>query len=110
MIDLKKEFGKRVHQYRKTMGLSQMKFAEKADITFQTLSSIERGITFPSYPILMKIIETLNVPIVKLFCYDEETVTVKDTEVFNYTVELLEQLDYEKRKLVFKFINMLNED
>jgi len=58
----------------------------------------------------MKIIETLNVPIVKLFCYDEETVTVKDTEVFNYTVELLEQLDYEKRKLVFKFINMLNED
>ena len=103
MIDLKKEFGKRVRQYRKTMGLSQMKFAEKADITFQTLSSIERGITFPSYPILMKIIETLNVPIVKLFCYDEETVTVKDTEVFNYTVELLEQLDYEKRKLVFKF-------
>ena len=45
-----------------------------------------------------------------VFCYDEETVTVKDTEVFNYTVELLEQLDYEKRKLVFKFINMLNED
>ena len=36
--------------------------------------------------------------------------TVKDTEVFNYTAELLEQLDYEKRKLVFKFINMLNED
>ena len=67
MIDLKKEFGKRVRQYRKTMGLSQMKFAEKADITFQTLSSIEHGITFPSYPILMKIIETLNVPIVKLF-------------------------------------------
>ena len=61
-----------MRQYRKTMGLSQMKFAEKADITFQTLSSIERGITFPSYPILMKIIETLNVPIVKLFCYDEE--------------------------------------
>ena len=52
MIDLKKEFGKRVRQYRKTMGLSQMKFAEKADITFQTLSSIEHGITFPSYPIL----------------------------------------------------------
>ena len=71
MINLKKEFGKRVRQYRKAMGLSQMKFAEKADITFQTLSSIERGITFPSYPILIKIIETLNVPIVKLFCYDE---------------------------------------
>ena len=110
MINLKKEFGKRVRQYRKAMGLSQMKFAEKADITFQTLSSIERGITFPSYPILIKIIETLNVPIVKLFCYDEANVTVKDTEVFNYTAELLEQLDYEKRKLVFKFINMLNED
>lgn len=104
MIDLKKEFGKRVRQYRKTMGLSQMKFAEKADITFQTLSSIEHGITFPSYPILMKIIETLNVPIVKLFCYDEETVTVKDTEVFNYTVELLEQLDYEKES---SFLNLL---
>lgn len=110
MINLKKEFGKRVRQSRKAMGLSQMKFAEKADITFQTLSSIERGITFPSYPILIKIIETLNVPIVKLFCYDEANVTVKDTEVFNYTAELLEQLDYEKRKLVFKFINMLNED
>ena len=41
MINLKKEFGKRVRQYRKAMGLSQMKFAEKADITFQTLSSIE---------------------------------------------------------------------
>ncbi|DAA81544.1 TPA: transcriptional regulator [Candidatus Gastranaerophilales bacterium HUM_3] len=76
MINLKKEFGKRVRQYRKAMGLSQMKFAEKADITFQTLSSIERGITFPSYPILIKIIETLNVPIVKLFCYDEANVTV----------------------------------
>lgn len=49
-------------------------------------------------------------PIVKLFCYDEANVTVKDAEVFNYTAELLEQLDYEKRKLVFKFINMLNED
>ena len=52
MIDLKKEFGKRVRQYRKTMGLSQMKFAEKADITFQTLSSISAVLRFLPIPYL----------------------------------------------------------
>lgn len=109
MINLKQEFGKKVRFYRKAMGLSQMKFAEKASITFQTLSSVERGITFPSYPILINIISALEVPISKLFTFDEPIATIDDTEILNYTSDMFNNLDYDKRKLVFKFIEMLTE-
>lgn len=110
MINLKKEFGKKVRFYRQKQGLSQMKFAEKANITFQTLSSVERGVTFPKYPILMRIIEALDIPIVKLFSFDEQAVTINDVEIINYISDMLANLSYDKRRLVYKFIDMLSND
>ena len=67
MIDIKKDFGKKVKYYRECLGLSQIKFAEIADITPQTLSGIETGYTFPSYPVFMKLLTALKIPVVKLF-------------------------------------------
>lgn len=66
-MDIKKEFGKNVKTYRLNAGLSQENLAEKADITTQTLSGIENGYGFPSYPVLCKIIDALNVAPVNLF-------------------------------------------
>lgn len=54
MNNLYQAIGKRIHQLRKTHGLTQEKLAEELDITIKHVSSVERGLSSLS---LEKIIE-----------------------------------------------------
>lgn len=53
--------GRRIQQVRKTAHLTQMKFAEKIDVSTQYVSDLERGIVGCSVPTLLKICDVLDV-------------------------------------------------
>lgn len=109
-MDIKKEFGKKVKQYRIYAELSQESLAEKAGITPQTLSGIENGYGFPSYPVLCRIIEALNVPPVSLFIFPNWNLEISDEEMLEILLENFRVLDEKERKLILHTMKYLREE
>jgi len=60
--------GENVKKIRKNVGLKQQELADKIGINLQNLSKIERGINYPTYETLEKIMTTLNVKPNALLC------------------------------------------
>lgn len=61
MKDYKAAMGKRIQQARKAAHLTQMRFAERIDVSTQYVSDLERGIVGCSVPTLLKICDVLDV-------------------------------------------------
>jgi len=56
-----KKFGKRVSELRRAAGLTQEQLAEKADISYDTITSIEHGQQFATLGNLHRLAKALNV-------------------------------------------------
>jgi transcriptional regulator with XRE-family HTH domain len=82
---IKDTLGKNIKILRARRGLSQADLAEKADISINFLSNIERGIKFPQPNMLSKIANSLGVEVNKLFL--ENLVTGESKEVLNHMTE-----------------------
>lgn len=67
MSTLRRRFGERVRVLRKQAGLSQERLAERADISVDFLSLVERGVNAPSFDTLEKLALALNVQVGELF-------------------------------------------
>lgn len=80
--------GHKIKTLRKSKKLSQEKLAEKADLTQQHISRIEKGKTFPGIATLSKITKVLDVPLESLIDID-----VKNKED-RYTLEILRKLEF----------------
>ena len=100
--------GKKIKTLRKAKGLSQEKFAEKAELSQQHISRIEKGLTYPGVATLAKIAKVLNIPMDDLV--DTE---VKDRED-KYTFDILRKLEFlgieEKLKVAGYIERMLDEN
>ena len=59
----------RVKDFRKGGGLTQEELAAKAGVSRQTIISIEKNKFVPGLDIALKISESLNTPIYKLFYF-----------------------------------------
>lgn len=57
----KAAMGKRIQQARKAAHLTQMRFAERIEVSTQYVSDLERGIVGCSVPTLLKICDVLDV-------------------------------------------------
>jgi DNA-binding XRE family transcriptional regulator len=68
---LKMQFGRRVRQIRAEMGKTQEEFAEKAGMSVDFLSLIERGRNAPSFKKLELMIEGLEVSAAYLFTFED---------------------------------------
>ena len=55
--------GNRIKNLRKAKSLSQEKLADKAELSQQHISRIEKGITYPGVATLTKISNVLNIPL-----------------------------------------------
>ncbi len=66
MID--KRIGKRIKQRREELGLTQEQFAEKAGLTTNYVSTVERGASFPRCEKLITILNTLETSADAIFC------------------------------------------
>jgi len=100
--------GQKIKTLRKAKGLSQEKFAEKAELSQQHISRIEKGLTYPSVATLVKIAKVLNLPMDDLVDTD-----VKDRED-KYTFDILRKLDFlgveEKLKVTGYIERILDEN
>ncbi len=66
------QLGANIVHYRKQLGLSQEKMAEKADISRAHLARIEQGMGAASLPLLFSISDALEIPLKDLFDFSEE--------------------------------------
>ena len=67
MTDLRQLLGTNMKIYRKTLGLSQEKLAEKVDTATNYIAAIEAGRRFPSVKVLEKIAIALKIDTPELF-------------------------------------------
>lgn len=64
--------GARLLYYRKKKGLTQNEVAEKVEISRTAYSQYERGVTYPSFAILRRIINLFEVDFNTILGYGEE--------------------------------------
>lgn len=65
--EILKRFGSRVQHFRNTLGLSQEKFAEKANVHRTYIGTVERGETNLTLINIYKLAEALEINISDLF-------------------------------------------
>ncbi len=65
---LLKKLGEILRKYRMQKGFSQEKFAEQTGLDRTYISGLERGKRNPSYLIIKRIANILEIPEQKLFC------------------------------------------
>ncbi|MDR1637994.1 MAG: helix-turn-helix domain-containing protein [Treponema sp.] len=82
---IKDTLGKNIKVLRARRGLSQADLSEKADISINFLSNIERGIKFPQPNMLSKIANALGVEVNELFL--ENLATGEGKELLNHMSE-----------------------
>jgi len=70
MSDLGKRLGRRIYDFRKQSGLTQAALAERAKISNEFMSAVERGAKLPSLPVLERIAAGLRVELKDLFNFD----------------------------------------
>jgi transcriptional regulator with XRE-family HTH domain len=71
MSDLARQLGKRIYLFRKQNKLTQAALAEKAKISNEFMSGIERGAKLPSLPTLERIAKALKIGIKDVFNFDQ---------------------------------------
>lgn len=71
MGTLKKLFGRRLQQLRRRAGVTQEHLADQTGLTVESISNMERGLYGPRFENLERISAALEVPVKKLFEFDE---------------------------------------
>ena len=99
-LDICKSFGQRLRALRLELGLSQATLAERANVTPEYISRIERGAVGPSMEVIAKLAHALGVPPQALFAFDV-TPRVKD-RVLSRMADLLREGSSEERHLILK--------
>ncbi len=77
MTDLRKVLASNMKYYRKVLGISQVKLAEKAQVTDYYIALVETGKRFPSVNILEQIAEALERDTVELFPLKQDNLIKK---------------------------------
>ncbi len=71
MSDLEKRIGGKITKIRSAKKLTQAQLAEKVNFSVESISRMERGVSFPSLKTMENIAEVLNVPLKNFFDFDE---------------------------------------
>jgi transcriptional regulator with XRE-family HTH domain len=74
MVTIKKKFGVNLFQHRNKAGLTQETLAERANLSVDSISRIERGERAPSLESIEKISTALKVKASELFNFDNEEI------------------------------------
>lgn len=72
MADIEKLFGKRLKEIRKQRGLSQAQLAEMLNVDEKYISRLETSTSTPSFSMLIKISNALNVDLQNLFKFKQD--------------------------------------
>lgn len=110
VIKYKKKIGENIAKYRKLKKLSQKELSKFAGITPQTLSCIETGVNNPSFNVMIKISQALDIPLAYIFTFDDTIFNIEDKELLFLATESFKDLNYSQRKIVFRLIECFKEE
>lgn len=71
MSGIEKRIGGKITEIRLSQKLTQAQLAEKVNLSIETISRMERGVSFPSLKTIEIIADSLNVPLKYFFEFDE---------------------------------------
>lgn len=71
MSSIEKRIGSKITEIRLSQKLTQAQLAEKVNVSVETISRMERGVSFPSLKTLENIAHSLNTPLKTFFESDE---------------------------------------
>jgi len=111
MSELAKRLGKRIYLFRKRNGLTQAALAERAKISNEFMSGIERGAKLPSLPTLERVAKVLGVGLKDLFNFDQTSfrrIQPLSREGMDVAL-LLENVSPQQRRRILKIVKMLGE-
>jgi transcriptional regulator with XRE-family HTH domain len=100
-----KLFGMRMKELRTVRKLSQEQLAEKSGISPKYMSRIEMGLHFPSFDIITKLANALQVEIKDFFEFAHEAKNTK--ELKEIISNLLKEVDDERLRLAVKVLRAL---
>jgi transcriptional regulator with XRE-family HTH domain len=95
-------FGLRIKELRINSKLSQEKLATQADISSKYMSRIETGKHFPSFDVLTKLANALNVEVKDFFEFTH--VTENAHNLRKASVEMLNNASEEQLRVIYKFL------
>jgi transcriptional regulator with XRE-family HTH domain len=109
MSDLAKQLGKRIYLFRKENGLTQAALAEKAKISNEFMSGIERGAKLPSLPTLEKLSQVLSINVKDLLNFDHSAyrrIQPLPRDAMDIAL-LLQTIPTQKRRRIYKIVKIL---
>lgn len=89
MAKLQKLLGTRIYELRKRANLTQAQFAERANVSNDTISRIERRIRSPSFEVLERLAKALDVEVRELFNFSNRKFLERKCHL-----ELIDLLNY----------------
>ena len=105
MVDILKQFGKKVRDSRKAQGLSQEELAEKADLHYTYVGGVERGERNLSLKSIERIASALKIDIRGLFALHlSEKLDAKNKELISDINNLLLTKDIKILQLIMRII------
>ena len=105
MTTIKKKFGVHLFQLRNDAGMTQAKLAQKANLSIDQISRIERGERAPSLESIEKISNALKIRSSELLNFDDKE-TVILSENHSESLELWELLRTKRPKQIKKIIEI----
>jgi len=102
VANIRKKLGMRILQLRTEANLTQTQLAEKAELSTDSISRIERGQRAPSIESLEKIAKALKTQVRELFNFDQKEFHILaecDPEVYNLWVLLKDKKAKDVKKL-----------
>ncbi len=106
MSDIRKKFGRRLVELRKTQNFNQERFAEAIDISPRNLSNIENGYTFPTPERIEKIAQVLNCPIKSLFDFEHHK---NNPDILSEINKYAKSADRNRLQDIYKVVKALLE-
>ncbi len=72
--------GRRIRSLRNSIGLTQQELGNRADINYKFLGEVERGQQNPSFEILRRIAEALEIELTEMLRFEQEILVREDIE------------------------------
>ena len=95
--------GPRIREARKTKSITQEQLAEKIGVTSVYISEIERGNKMPSIPVLISIVEALDISADYLL---RDNISSGKPYIYNEFTEKLDKLTPKQRKAALDLLDV----
>ena len=101
-----KKFGKRLAELRNKHNLTQDKLAEKLGYSINHISKLELAKTNPSFDLLVKIADTMNIEIKDLFDFQN---TISENELRGKISKIIDKADKEELELIYNLHKIIKK-